>query len=663
MNYLKSILFLIYIILYYFIVGGFGVKLFHIPRNTVSMKIVVGFILTFFIGFVVGFPLQLISVSWMLYAVIYGLFVITLLVLSIFQTKKEIILLLRRLKAHPKSVVASHIKHHWFVYLLVIVFTLLSVTNTQPYLWNNYHDDYYISKIVHLVGAQNILNENYITGMLLNRTSLFSLAQAQGYRLFNTYELTYSFWGSLFGISLAFFCRFTMVIHNYLMCFMVYKLFAELFVDQKWSQFTLFFFALLMIPAGYAARGAKMPVFIRMYENWRFQTAIFYGGSITRVLAIPLLIIFGYPLIDKLSLKKLLFLLIVMMTLISFQTNGLCYVLFLLPIFIFIKLLNILINHLKKKDMLNICLIAFSLFLVLILLSNHLLMHLPINLSKYETIYKNYIPYYNNVFSYDVFALSAFIPVFLMIILEKDRTKRWIHVLILLAFLIIRLNKSSLYIAMISTNFYGIARIVTSILLVIVGYDGIVLITLVSRWKKSYYMMPACMGILSLALMVTILTKNDTLKSYTATEDNMTPLGYSFQTLTDNDQMLPNPVVKVGQYFNSLSDGHYILISEGHIKYKNTYYDNQAFLFGSKNIALWFDSRDQETNIDYQKILLYLQGKAPFSYVKGVFAYIHCNYIYTTRELVKKDLVSRKCKVVLHDTENNAYLLKVPKNF
>lgn len=663
MNYLKSILFLAIIILYYYIVGGFGIKLFRIKKNTWSMKLIVGFILTFFVGFIVGFPLQLISVSWILYAVIYGLFLLTMLIISILKTKHELKHFVKKIKSHPKSVIIHHLKGHWFIYLLVILFTLLSVTNTQPYLWNNYHDDYYISKIVHLAGTKNLLNENYITGMLLNRTSLFSFAKAQGYRLFNTYELTYSFFDSLFAINLAFFCRFTMAIHNYLICFMVYQLFVELFVDYKWSQFALFFFVLLLIPAGYAARGAKMPVFIRMYENWRFQTAIFYGGSITRVLSIPLLIIFGYPLINKMSLQKAFFLLIVIVTLISFQTNGLCYVLFLLPIFVFIKLLNKLIKHLKKKAIINICLIAFSLFLVLILLSNNLLKYLPINISKYETIYKNYLPYYNNVFSYDVFALSAFIPVSLMIILEKDKQKRWIHVLVLLAFLIIRLNKSSIYIAVISTNFYGIARIVTSILLAIVAYDGIVLMRLIRKIKHSQYVAPACMGVLSIALMVTILTKNDTLKAYSATEDNMTPLGYSFQTLTDNDQMLPDPVVKVGMYFNSLPSGNYILLSEGHIKYKNTYFDNQSFLFSSNRVALWFDSRDQETNIDYQKILLYLQGKAPFSYVKGVFAYIHCDYVYTTKELVKKDLVSRKCKVVMHDIQNHAYLLKVPRNF
>lgn len=106
--------------------------------------------------------------------------------------------------------------------------------------------------------------------------SRFAYAKAQGYRALNTYELLYSFFGSLFHISLVFFCRCTMTFHNYAIVFFIVKLFVSIFVDEKISQYSILF--LLLIPAGYAAKG-DLSFKIRMYDNWRFQTAI-YGGQL-----------------------------------------------------------------------------------------------------------------------------------------------------------------------------------------------------------------------------------------------------------------------------------------------------------------------------------------------------------------------------------------------
>ncbi|WRK53112.1 hypothetical protein SD457_23770 [Coprobacillaceae bacterium CR2/5/TPMF4] len=44
---------------------------------------------------------------------------------------------------------------------------------------------------------------------------------------------------------------------------------------------------------------------VRMYDGWQFQTAIFYGSSVVRVMAIPILIIFGIELVKNLLSKKL----------------------------------------------------------------------------------------------------------------------------------------------------------------------------------------------------------------------------------------------------------------------------------------------------------------------------------------------------------------------
>lgn len=651
-----------FIMIYYSQIGELAISFFHIPKVTFEVKIVAGFLVTFLLGMIVGFPSQLFSISYTAYWTIFFIVFFGILLFTLFNKREQLNI---RFKTNRKNIfkkVLHHFSLHWFVYALVFVFSLLSMTNTQPYLWNNYHDDYYIGKMVNLVQTPHLLNENYILCYVLKRTSIFSYALQQGYRMFNTYELTYSFLGTLFHIDLAFFARCAMVIHNYLICFFIYKLFAELFVDRKYSQYTLIFFILLAIPAGYASRGMKI-IFIRMFENWRFQTGIYFGGSVTRVFTLPLMILGAVMLLEKFEWRKLLLLILINVTLVSFQTNALCYTFFILPIvllaFLIVKIFKL--DNIKERIMWTI--IVLSLFCILMMASDKILNSIGINVSKYQAIFASYQPYYNNVFVFDFFALVSLIPILLIFYMKhNDQKILFINIIVFVAFMIFRINKTNIYIAMISSNFYGIARILTSVLLLCVSYFGIVLVVLLERMSKKTLVLNVICFSLLLSLTVGIKVGNKTFKKYTLEEDNMTPLGYSFTPLTANDKMLPELVVKVGDYFNKLPYGNYRLLSEGHIPYKGTYIDNQSFLLSSNRIELWFDSRDEKVNIDYQKILLYLRGQLHYKDVEGIFAYTKFQYIYTTREPIMKDLLMHNCKVVMKDQVNHGWLLKVLKN-
>ena len=286
MNYLKTPLFLIFFGLYCYLIGSAFTKLFNIKKNTFEKKIVSGFFVIFLIGFFIGLPSQLFSISWNEFFIMFTITNVILLILSFRYVKSELFDDFYAIKEKPKEIILSHLKKRWFIYLLVVLFSILSILNTQPYLWCNYHDDYYIAKVVNLQGTPHLLNEIYEVGQRLTYNSRFDYLKAQGYRGINTYELIYAYFGSLFHIDITFFCKFSLCIYIYLITFFVYKIFADEILGYKNStQFSLLVFCFLLIPSGYAQ---SHKIAIRMFENWRFQTAIYYGGSIIRDSAIPL---------------------------------------------------------------------------------------------------------------------------------------------------------------------------------------------------------------------------------------------------------------------------------------------------------------------------------------------------------------------------------------
>lgn len=663
MNYIKTVIFLICILAFNYIVGTACLKLIKKNKSNFTLKIIAGFIALFLLGFCVGLPSQVLAASWNVYFIIFCIVISLVLIISILFVKKDLSTLFKRISKSPIHFIKHHLLQYWFIYLLVILFSAFSILNTQPYLWCNYHDDYYLAKVVNLQGAPHLLDEQYLLGQKIIRTSFFSYISAQGYRFLNTYELTYAALGSIFRIDLTFFCRFSMCIYIYLIVFLTYKLLAEKFIKNVYiSQYTLLIFALLLIPAGYAS---SLKLSIRMFENWRFQTAIYYGGSIVRVLGLPFFILGFSELIKKFNGKSILCFLSCFLLLLSFQTSTISYFVFIAPILIFLLVLKGVNTKLegRKKNLLTI--IIVTLFLLLITLSDQIISCFPIDMSRCNDLIKSYTPYYNDIFICDIFALLGFIPVAMSIYLHrKESNIFYIDLFILCAYLVFRFNKSNYYIAIVSQyRFYSALRILTSVLLLIIIITGIFLVSIISKLKQKFSQV--IIPIISVALVLCTVSKiyinRKHVITYTKEAQSATPQGYSLKILTNNDKMLPNMIVNVGNYFNKMPYGNYRLLSEGQIPYKNTYIDNESFLLASNRIELFFNGtkEEEESNSNYRLVLQFLRGNAPYASVDQIIRQSAIKYVFTTREKCKDDLVAYYHKVVYHDKKNHAWLIAI----
>lgn len=655
MSYLMSALFLVLISIIYYFSGTLLLKFFNINRNTFAAKYLLGFCSVFLLGFLIGFPCQLFSVSWTIFFTIFTFALIICISLLIYRNK----FILIKDKIHF-NVIFSHLKKYWFIYIFVILFSSLSITNMTSYLTNNYRDDYYISKMVQLVGTPHLLNENYSYGSVLQSRGLFGYAKLQGYRIFNTYELTYAYFATLFCIKIPFFCRVTMVIHNYLIVFFSLQLFGSLYLDEKISQYSIVFYVLYMIPSGYASRG-NLPLNIRVFENWRFQVGIFYGGSITRICSLPILIYYTLNMKSKRFILKIFNLLTFSVVLLAFQTNAIIYLVIVLLIISLFYLLTQTYKHFNKK-LLNI--ITITILMTILIASTNILYKLPINL---ESVIKNtsqYELYYLNIFKFDFIAKYAFVVLgMLLYTIRENKEESILTLIICILFLIFKFNKSSNFLNFIFPNYIGIVRLLSSLILLCTLYYGILLITCLDIFIAKISKKCIIISALSLAMVISMLlfikSKYNEIKNYTNREDAFTEGGYSLKAITSNDSMIPDMFVDVGNYFNKLPYGNYKLVSEGSIIYRNLIYDDQSFLLSSNRIELAFESYWNPT-IEYSYVNRYLQRKdgITFNYILPIVKKYNIHYFFTTRKLIAKDLGENGLKLVLGNRSKGYWLYK-----
>ena len=376
---------------------------------------------------------------------------------------------------------------------------------------------------------------------------------------------------------------------------------------------------LLLIPEGYAARGMGL-IKIRLFENWRNQTAIYMGGSIVRNTSFPLLLFISSLFYKHKSISIFLLNLLTCVFLISNQTTAISYILLYLPLFIVGFILYLIWDDKKFKDIkfenkliyfaLSAVVITSLLFLItkgdylvenINIKNNNIFSKFILNRFSLSNgidkknllkIYTNYLPYYKNVFKLDTFALIAPVSLILSFLFSKDNLSRIIVLIISLMYLTFRINKLKLLLPLISIDFFGSARILHSIILLIIFSTGVNLILIINfalrKIKSNVNQIILCITscLITIATIGYINCKMSKIIGYHLPGDGITKDGYSSSILLKNDQMIADIFIKAGCYFDSLPNKKYIVYSPEKIKSGKYIYSNQNLLFSSRKIAL-----------------------------------------------------------------------------
>lgn len=683
MNYLLSFLFLFLILNLYIGLGYildivfFRSKQGKYIHRGYEYTLFYGFVIVNILQFFVGFICQLNSLSWNIYSGLMKLlFIFTIIGIICFYLKKR-----KNINIDIKSVkkaVLCHIRENWFIYLITIVFTLSSMMNMQQYVLCNYNDDHYLLKIVHSINSNHLLEIQQSTANLLNNSNI-SYAKQAGYRIFNTYEVYYAFLANLFKISPVFFCRVSITFHNYLIFFFISKLISNIFLDRKISQYGLLVYSLFLIPSGIAAKGTQI-FKIRMFENWRFQTAMYMGGSVTRLFAFPMYTVVFFETINKKSHKIIygfLMILSVFFALLSYQTISISYLLLmifiLINIFIFYELIS---SRIKFKYVFSI-LIPIALLFLAALINKYIS---TIGLDKIAKFYSNYSnginvqsfqksiteynKYYIDSFKFDFFAKFSWILLVIGIIFEsyiKDYQKLSVLTIGAMLYFIFRSNLYNYLLAIITFLFFGTARLLTSMLMFTSLLFGIVLTllidTIINKLLNSKNQL-ICSSI-SMLLLVCVISFNynnrDKMKEYTLPGDTISKYGFSTEPIASNNKFLPGLFVEIGNYFDQKSQNYYSVATENTIKYHGRDY-SYLNLYMASNKIISINQRKYKVDPTWA-FKKYLTNDYTYHDVEKYLRLVKMNYILTTRKNIKADLVTHGYKCVVGGDKNDFWLM------
>lgn len=654
MNWILTMFFYLVIFNFYYILGDSVLTLLKYKEKKAYKSFLFGFIMLFFVGFIIGGICQLLQTSWILYAVLMSLAYLSIIGVIIYFRRNWLIETVLNLKKDWKMMLIQHLKSFWFVYVSVILFSLLSMTNQLPYLQQNYDDTYYIGKIVNSVFINKLNTENWFNG---------NLSLNQGFdlvRILNTYELSYGYFGTVFGIDLSFFCRGTMVIHNYILMFFTYVFMVREFFKKNYAQFVILPFSLFLVSHGYLMEHG-LPLFgaIRSYDGWQLQTAMFYGGSVCRTICIPLLIIFMRPLFEKITFKSLLIIFIISCTMVSFSTIAIQQIILVALVAIIIKLC-----FLFKSGSNSIRIAILLTFLGIIgiyLLSRNIDVRFYPSLDDFNKARQEAYAFYLYYAKSDSLMKYGILSVVLSMFLIRKKEFIVIASITLILWWIFYSNQFTALLNLTAFKYFFVSlRTMASVQYLILFFMGCLFVFLLNKLNVSVIIV----GIIALFCQSTvggyIYQHYDLIKNIDFLGSGMTVYGYSLDNLTENDKLMPQLYVDIGNYFNQLPYGNYRLLCETNMIYNESLFYSVGFVFSSNRIETCYDGGcDGITNEEYSALSNFNAVSDNVDDIETLVAKRKIDYILITNENSVEILKDKGYEVVLTSVskKNESYYL------
>lgn len=583
MYWLLSLVFWFFMFNFYYFLGDVLLDFFGYEKDA-GKRVIIGFLFTFFLTFIVVFPSQNLHLSWNIYFIFQCIVFGAILVFLILSEKKVIKDTYQNLNHNFTKRLRQFLRENWVLCIFVFLFLVFSISNQVSFYHMNYDDGYYIGKMVNSIGSTALDNENYYNGALLNSLH-FDLARG-----INTYEISYAFFSKVFLIRPPFFCRVTMQLHNYVFFCIIYKELAKLMLKNEYAQYALLPFFLFLIAHGFLMYGTTN-IHIRSFDLWQFQTAIFYGGSVVRTFSFPVLMIFSWPILQKFQWKQFLCMLLFFLSFLSFSSIAIPNIILFVVFIIAIKCFDSSYQFYKQKNKSKfiISCFLFALF-ILFVLATKKLDHLPLGdmVDKYAGCVQNFNAYYHEYYLNDVCWLYGFVPIILAFEYGKDCYQRYVPTFIFLFYLFFKtlyFKELAMYSAF--NIFFVVLRTVSSLQYLLVFIFGVCIVQRIILLNKR----KVWVNILSAFTIVSTLTyiqvNRAQMNTYDFLGSGMSRDGYYFKRVLDvNTTMTPRITNEIGAYFNALPYGNYRLYTPDLFPYDGTMMPDASFNIVSNRIQI-----------------------------------------------------------------------------
>ena len=561
MNWILSIVFWAVMFLEFEFLG-MAANTFMQTKTGIVRNWITGYFAYFLCALPMGIVCQLVRISWAVFFIIQTLLLVLLNLAAFYYLKRK-----GKLEKFKEGLVSfffggwKHaLKNNWFGMVFIAAAMFLLISTQQGVLWTNYDDYFYLGKMVNLQGADVLFMENYESGAPLTSIPV-ELA-----RFFNTYELTYSWTATLFGIYIPFFARVSMSVIQYTLFYFLIRETAACFVKPQNAQYAMAGFLLFLLPEAYwSMLRAHQGMAIYSFDHWQFNNTPYYGGSVVRMSGIFALYHFSRPLLKKMEWKKFVWVGLVTWVLLGYSTTIIpLFALFAAGI-ILAKLAVLGAEYVQKKNYgkLILCIGAAAALAAGLWLLNEKLGAVVDD--EYETFMFSLLNYQNVHFSGDLILLAA--PWLLAGTLLFCRKKKQFAFVLLTAFLLVCVwdFPNNFLMGKLAFGYdFVVLRTVSAVQMIFYLLAGILVIRLLEFVPHSF----AWAGTVSMAALVAVfgiymgnlksIAENDFMGS------GVTRFGWDFSRILNfNSDMMPDPAREIGDYFYSLPYGTYKVLSPG----------------------------------------------------------------------------------------------------
>lgn len=320
-------------------------------KKSYAYSFVIGYIIYSFLVAVIGIPIQIFNLPWMVFFVYMIILLLgILLYIGITIRKKELVF--------SKDLLLDYIKHNWFLYVGAVIIVCFSLTHLSTIWANNLTDDaYYLNRMATLPYTENPFQTDPSTGL--------PGMMGVGYYSLNVFELEASFYIFITGIDPALYARLFLALLNYfIMLNSIQSFMQELLVngksDSKMQYITVPVFLVFVM---------NSRLFIDTDTYWTIVTAAYFGSSLVKITCIFIALL---PLLkfEKLTFKKVVLTICTCIVMFSKSTTALP-TLFLLAVSYLLVLFCIRLKKEKVNKYLLLCLV------LLIIVSGILLPNQP----------------------------------------------------------------------------------------------------------------------------------------------------------------------------------------------------------------------------------------------------------------------------------------------
>lgn len=335
-------------------------------KKSYAYSFVIGYIIYSFLVAIVGIPIQIFNLPWVVFFVYMIILLLgVLLYIGITIRKKELIF--------SKDLLFDYIKHNWFLYVGAVIIICFSLTHLSTIWANNLTDDaYYLNRMATLPYTENPFQTDPGTG-------LYGMVGFSSYSL-NVFELEASFYIFITGIDPALYARLFLALLNYfIMLNSIQAFMQEVLVNGNSNSKMQF----ITVPV-FLVFVMNSRLFIDTDTYWTIVTAAYFGSSLVKT-ACTFIALLPLLKFEKLTFKKVVLTICTCVVMISKSSTALP-VLFLLAISYLVVLFCVRLKKEKENKYLLTCIVLlitiFGLLVPNQLDSNELMLNYILNSTK-----------------------------------------------------------------------------------------------------------------------------------------------------------------------------------------------------------------------------------------------------------------------------------------